>query len=85
MSSFLFSSYLLHFNCKFVVQKKGAWMGTQYRSCWLDSTNCTRPNLHLIYIILGTQPFLCKSVFLTPVLRSYVQMCNLNDDLKWSV
>ena len=23
MSSFLFSSYLLHFNCKFVVQKKG--------------------------------------------------------------
>ena len=49
MSSFLFSSYLLHFNCKFVVQKNpgfipGAWMQTSVGHVLSKSGPQARPN-----------------------------------------
>ena len=51
MSSFLFSSYLLHFNCKFVVVRKiierfgGNWAGDTVQICEFAQLKGVRANL----------------------------------------
>ena len=49
MSSFLFSSYLLHFNCKFVYQKGPSTFGMEI----LSNTKNSRPKTILKIKMIG--------------------------------
>ena len=60
MSSFLFSSYLLHFNCKFVKQKRASIIETLCETLFCKPKNSiTNGIMVFVYIMV---PVVLKSV-----------------------